>query len=441
MAAFLRLSFVVALAAALLACRLDSAPAPRRLVLITLDTLRLDTLMGTSERPSAMPRTKAWADAHLRFNRCFSAASATQPTHAALFTGLPPWLTGVTRNGLVLDAAHDTLAERLHAAHWSTSAVVSAIPVTSRFGFAQGFDRYTETFDLGARESWAGHALGPNSHFYTLSRNAVESALAALDAADGDKQFFWFHFFDVHAPYGDAAGQKPVLEGMIEQEAQRNRRRPTALLGRAHDLYDADARVLDRQLARLLARLEERSHATTIVLTADHGESFGEDGSFGHGRDVSEVLNHVPCILSGVGVAPGIRTDVAGSTDLFATLLASAGITPPVGPGRDLLATSTSTGVVGMRPTVAEQRDVMRADGSMEHVDYDRFFLVQPDGTFLRSRGLELDPPVEIDPVARTAALARFRAAAEALAARGSSKAGDLSAETKAQLRALGYVE
>ena len=53
-----------------------------------------------------------------------------------------------------------------------------------------------------------------------------------------------------------------------------------------------------------------------------------------------------------------------------------------------------------MRPTVAEQRDVMRADGSMEHVDYDRFFLVQPDGTFLRSRGLELDPPVEIDPVA-----------------------------------------
>ena len=42
MAAFLRLSFVVALAAALLACRLDSAPAPRRLVLITLDTLRLE---------------------------------------------------------------------------------------------------------------------------------------------------------------------------------------------------------------------------------------------------------------------------------------------------------------------------------------------------------------------------------------------------------------
>jgi len=453
MASALRWLRACALSFALFACHREPAEGPggkptaRRIVLVTVDTLRLDTLMGAAGRPSAMPLTKAWVEANLRFDRCFSSASSTDPTHAALFTGLAPWLADVTTNGQVLDDAHETLAERLRADHWFTSAVVSSVPVGRRFGFGQGFDRFLEDFDRGARDSWAGHDLGPKNPFYALSEKSVAAAMTALDSAEGDKQFFWFHFFDVHGPYGDAAG-KPLLyepqieRAVIEGRGRRPRGTPGDILARAHDLYDADARVLDRHLARLLERLgrESATRATTVVLTADHGESFGEDGTFSHGRDVSDVQNHVPCVLSGTGIPTGARTDVAGSADLFATILARAGLTPPDGRGRDLLATSDGPGTIGLRPTFAEPREVVHADGSSERVDYDRFFVVLPDGTFLRSRGVELDPPVELDPTTRAGVLAQFRVAAEALAARRDSGAPRLSPETEAQLRALGYL-
>lgn len=434
------LSLALGLAAAIAGCRTE--PTTRRLVLITLDTLRFDSLEGAPGRTPAMPLVKAWAGKNLRFARCYATTSATQPTHATLFTGLPPWRSGVTRNGEVLEERHEVLAERLRAAGWSTTAVVASVPLSSPFGFGQGFERYEEAFDRGTVPRWEGYGLRPGSHFYTLSAGVVDRALAAIDEASGDRQFFWFHFFDAHAPYGDAAGVEPVREEALQRAALRNRRVPVDLLARARDLYDADVHVLDAALARLLDRLarDARTHATTIVLTSDHGESFGEDGTLGHGKDVSEVQNHVPCVLAGPGIRPEIRRDVADSTDLFATLLARSGLAPAPGPGRDLLATSTGPAVVGMRRTYAGTRDIVRADGATERVEGNRFFAVLPDGTFLRSRGLEFDPPVALDPAVRDGVLARFRAASEDLAVLAARAPRGLPPEVEEQLRALGYV-
>ena len=78
-----------ALCVAAFACS-ASHPA-QRLVLITVDTLRADSL--TAKR---MPRTFAFAAGGQRFERCYAASSATQPTHASLFTGQHPWEHGVS---------------------------------------------------------------------------------------------------------------------------------------------------------------------------------------------------------------------------------------------------------------------------------------------------------------------------------------------------------
>ena len=110
-------------------------------MLITLDTLRADGLA-----PRLMPRTAAFADRGLRFERAYAATATTQPTHATLFTGLHPWEHGLTRNGRVLAAGFDTLAERLRAAGFETAAVVASFPLERRFGFAQGFDSYEQEF-------------------------------------------------------------------------------------------------------------------------------------------------------------------------------------------------------------------------------------------------------------------------------------------------------
>lgn len=118
--------FLTGLALAAAACSGESGPAerPRRIVLLSIDTLRADAFTLES-----MPRTRAFFDRGARFTRFFSATSTTQPTHASLLTGQHPWDHGVVRNGLVLAEEHETVAEILADRGFRTLGVTSSFPV------------------------------------------------------------------------------------------------------------------------------------------------------------------------------------------------------------------------------------------------------------------------------------------------------------------------
>ncbi len=140
--------------ALLLACGSGGEQRPVRRVLVTLDTLRLDVFAGGESSP--LERTRRWADRGLVFERYYSATSSTQPSHATLFTGLHPWQHGVPRNGVLLAEEHLTPAEQLALEGFRSGAVVSSFPVHSSFGFAQGFDVYSEEFSEGHMKRWNG---------------------------------------------------------------------------------------------------------------------------------------------------------------------------------------------------------------------------------------------------------------------------------------------
>ncbi len=304
--------------------------------MVTIDTLRADTFHGRSDgAASAMPRSLDRARGGLDFRRFYASSASTLPTHASLLTGLHPWDHGVTRNGLVLDEAHETLAERLRAAGFRTSAIVSSLPVSARFGLARGFERYHDEFreQVGSRP------------FYTLGPDAIAQALAELDAADAagsERQFLWLHLFDPHAPYGDASGDEdPLLFPVLQLAASSNSADFDDVLARARRLYRQDATALDTALEVLYERLERDAErlATLLVVTSDHGESFADDGSLGHGSTVSDAQLRVPCFLTGPGLAPAERDDPAGTVDLATTILdwARPADRRPLGAGTSLL--------------------------------------------------------------------------------------------------------
>ena len=72
-----------------------------------------------------------------------------------------------------------------------------------------------------------------------------------------------------------------------------------AVRGRLGDLYDECLAGLDAELGRFLGDLRDRGLLadTWVVITADHGEHFGEHGHFGHGSSLYNELTHVPLIL------------------------------------------------------------------------------------------------------------------------------------------------
>ncbi|MGH0028955.1 MAG: sulfatase, partial [Myxococcota bacterium] len=411
---------------------------PVRVVLITLDTLRYDAFAK-----GGMPLLWARAQRATRFERAYAASTTTQPTHASLLTGLHPWQHGVTRNGQVLDDRFETVPERLRDAGFATHAVVASYPVAAAFGFAQGFATFREDFTtgLGAASAWEGHRL-PRGTFFSDARTVTDRALEALDAADAQgaaRQFFWFHYFDPHAPYGGSRGGE-LMESHVHARIRAGEPRAD-VMREVRRLYAGDVAFLDAELGRLLERLDRDAAGrdTHVVVTADHGESLGEHGSLGHGYGLGEVEVRVPALVWSQRLERGVRRQPVGSVDLAATLLALAGVPPASEPGagRDLTAPQLAPAqVAGMRRTFRSRGVGERLlDGNVRPIPDLLFYVVGTDGRRRQGNGKRL---LGLAAAEDEEALTRFRGFEQALARNGTR--GSPEPEVEARLRALGYV-
>lgn len=437
---------------------------PRRVVLVTLDTLRYDGLVPASGEASPMPRLLQRArDGGAVFEHFYAASSVTQPSHASMFTALHPWEHGVVSNGQILQAEVATVAERLQEEGFATGAVVASFPVAGRFGFAQGFEEFSDEF--GDRpedwEVWEGHDV-PEATFFSLADTITDRALEMLDRMDGSRaggrrdQFLWLHYFDAHDPYGDHAGEEAYSphDAFDAIEAGED---PAPLFPAFRAGYAADLDFLDRHLERLLARLDAGSDAysTHVVLASDHGESFGEMGAIAHGKRLTEEQIRVPLVILSPRVEPGVRGDVAGSIDVAPTLLSLAGVrfdSEPWSQGRDLTAPAppaeelrgTEAGrrgaAFGMRRTFrGDKLTEVRADGTVVPLPPYHFYAVDRAGRTYRGNHQELlghSAPIQPDVLGLLVAFGAFERQAQRRAAPGAR-----DAEVTDALRALGYLD
>lgn len=438
---------------------------PQRVVLVTLDTLRYDGLVPAEGEPSPMPNLMRRArDGGAVFERFYSSTSVTQPSHASMFTALQPWEHGVVSNGQILQAQFATVAERLRDEGFATGAIVASFPVAGRFGFAQGFEDFSDEFveQPVAWRRWEGHEV-PESTFYSLADTITDRGLELVDRmarrqeAESRGQFLWLHYFDPHDPYGDTAGGE-VYSPYDAFEAIEEGRDTAPLLRAFRQAYDRDLGALDRQLERLLTRLDADSDrfSTHVVVASDHGESFGEEGAIAHGKRITEEQIRVPLVILSPQVEPGMRGDVAGSIDVAPTLLSLAGVPfdrEPWSNGRDLTVPAPSAeelraaepglrgGTFGMRRTFRKRRTIeLRADGSEVVIPRYHFYAVDRAGRVYRGnhQGLLGQSEPIAEPVLHQvlAAFAAFERQAESAAAPAAA-----DEESQKALRALGYLD
>ncbi|MCD6405713.1 MAG: sulfatase-like hydrolase/transferase, partial [Planctomycetes bacterium] len=92
--------------------------------------------------------------------------------------------------------------------------------------------------------------------------------------------------------------------------------------------YDEDVMYLDLFLGNLLDMLSHYGIAdeTTLILTADHGQAFGEHGWCGHKMSLYQEEIHVPLVIAGPGIPKGRRVKAqVRSIDIVPTIAALAG--------------------------------------------------------------------------------------------------------------------
>ncbi len=442
-ASFRHAAFAAMVGLSILAC---DQPEParigdggQRIVLITVDTLRQDSFTGSSQHPTSMPLMAARAARGARFSRYFSATSTTLPSHASLLTGKHPWEHGVSRNGMLLPEQVDTVAEHLQVRGWDTAAIVASFTLDGRFNLDQGFAHYDDDFKLRLfKDHWKGIPI-PQIRPYDLAKAVTDKALHRLRSMQGEHQFLWLHYFDPHSPYGDTAGHSLTMEKAYDLAAAGQ---PVGEeIARLRAAYELDIRSLDRELDRLFQQLDKDSDRfeTHVVLVSDHGESFGESGSLGHGKRLTNEQIVVPLVILSPRIEAGERQDIVGSVDVAATLLALAGTNHRTSGTNLLLPPRAGRRAFGMRRTFAEPFSEQRTTGESVLLEPFRFYAVDRSGRIFRGNRESIDNSESIDAERLKALHTLFGYFEEKLET--SAATVTLDAESRKALAALGYVD
>ena len=437
-----------------LGCARSVAPPPPDVVLVVLDAAAPAHfgLYGSSRKTT--PAIDRLAEDSVVWDRAYAQAPSTLPSIASLLTGRYP---SQTWKNLNLDGV--SLAEHLAAAGYHTLAFVENPWLVPGFGFDRGFDVFWRRPD---RDPKGGGGLPDSS--------TVQRALSALDAGGGKPAFLYLHLLPPHSPYspppefrgrfieedntlqGDgyvamALGQVKWQDRLEEvRSAVLGERRLTdadrfTLLAR----YDENLAWADAQVAELLRGLDERGRLgrTILILTADHGEAFGEHGHYGHASSLFDEQIRVPLVLRvpdglrhRVGGGPERRTSPVQIVDLSATvldLLELPASSDPLSVSRSLLGTVPAAPAPVRSFLGGHQQAILDARYKLliDHEGPPRLFdvVVDPEEEHdIASGRLDLVRGLKADAWKGTAAERR-------------PTIRDVDEETRSQLKRLGYGE
>jgi len=299
-------------------------------VLVTVDSLRADHCSFMGYERETTPTLDVMAREGVVFENAVAPGPSTPESMPAVFTGHDVADGGGDDlDGGDVDAlrasirrhmeTRDTLAEKLSRRGYATGAFTPN-PFTSRyFGFDAGFDRFEDFLDTFVRRGFRRIAsqLARDSELAFAVRMLLnmwqrEEVFkpwedyygAALDWAHGatEPYFLWLHLMDPHVPYLASAEYRRLDWWEMTYANYRFWRadKESAFDPELHErlvtAYDDSIRYTDAFFARLRETLDD----AVIVVHGDHGEAFGEHGTYGHEPYLYEEQIHVPLVLDGL---------------------------------------------------------------------------------------------------------------------------------------------
>jgi arylsulfatase A-like enzyme len=284
------------------------------LVWLILDSCRYDSFVAARK-----PHLDAFAAANgTVVERRWSYASWTAPAHYAFLMGLPPhtsptgvhasevyraeyerwsWRLGIERLDFGRFLPHLSLPRLLRQLGYRTVARVSLPVLNEATLLSQHFDDYRL---MASHADFAG-------------------MLHEIDCPPHQPQFYFLNLGETHYPYMLPPEQLPRLSGVhgvVRQMAMGSASAPLSPVLRGRGVggegeppttslptFDpAQLRLLHAQQTRCVEYLDgligdllaKCPRGTHVMVTADHGELFGEDGYFGHGPVMHPKVFEVP---------------------------------------------------------------------------------------------------------------------------------------------------
>ncbi|MBI4318999.1 MAG: sulfatase [Chloroflexi bacterium] len=320
------------------------AGARPNVLLITIDTLRADHLGAYGNTRVKTPNFDALARSGARFDTAIAQFSQTNPSHASLFTGTYVATHKVRVHGIdTVAPSVTTLAEAMRDQGYATAGVYSWPSFDAPMsGLDRGFLTYQGVyFDVPGKE---GH---PDfwRKFGARADITTDAAIQWL-AGNASRPFFlWIHYQDPHYPFVPPAPFDKMYEPLC-QNCSADGWNMIDRIGAGEILseleiaqlvaqYDGTISFTDHEIGRLLQWMRDAkvSDNTLVIATADHGESFNDNGRWFHPFILYNSVLRVPLIMRYTPAIPeGVVVDsVTQSIDVMPTILDLVGAPHPGG--------------------------------------------------------------------------------------------------------------
>jgi arylsulfatase A-like enzyme len=281
----------------------EAPHTPRNVLMLTIDSLRAD--MPWTGYPRAIaPNLTKLAEESVVYTNEYALSSYTAKSVAGFLSSRYP--STLYRSGYFFATYPKSdlfLAEVLHAHGIPTTSWHGHMYFNSA-GLEQGFD------------TWQ---MAPGIHFDPETDTSITSQdmtplgikLLSKPEATGKQFFAWAHYMDPHDQYNKHP-ESPDF-------GNKNR-----------DRYDNEVFYTDLWLGKLLdfARAQTWWKDTVLIISADHGEAFGEHGFYKHAFEIWDVLTRVPLLVSGPGIKPRRIGERRSHIDLAPTILDVMGLPP-----------------------------------------------------------------------------------------------------------------
>jgi arylsulfatase A-like enzyme len=267
------------------------------LIYIVLDSCRYDSFVRARK-----PNIDRIGTAERRY----SFASWTAPSHFSLFMGQVPH-TSPQRvfASEVYKAQFAEWVERLSVPDLSFKTFVPELCLASVLA-KHGYHTIARV-SMPVLNPYSGLTRGFDDYKLMSDHNDFAGMVKEIELPDKGRRFYFLNLGETHYPYMLTGDRLPKISGLHGVALQMDH-----LLARSGDvpveqpdifpaetmryLHDQQVRCVeyvDGLIGDLFVKCPEDTH---FIVTADHGELFGEDGYFGHGPVMHPKCFEVPFV-------------------------------------------------------------------------------------------------------------------------------------------------
>jgi choline-sulfatase len=314
------------------------APGPRadgklNVVLITIDAFRADHAPWLGYGRDVAPNLTKLAARSTSYGHAYALSSYTAMSVGSLLAGR--YAAELERSGYFFSAYPEEVTffpELLQSAGVRTIAAHAHFYFDQKSGFRQGFDVYEMVPGISTDNKTDKNVTGD------VHADLAIELLGRKENTAGPF-FAWFHFMDPHDRYREHDGF------------------PKFGAGGGKDRYDGEIYFTDHHVGRLLEFIaqSEWGARTAIIVSADHGEAFGEHKMTRHGFELWEPLIRVPLLVALPGATARSIDTPRSAIDLAPTILELLGTPAPASfQGKSLVPEVRGTETPELRDVVVD---------------------------------------------------------------------------------------